>query len=423
MKAEGLGPADAVAILHYAGPPYVGGVEITMSAHARVLAAAGRPVRIISGKGAAEGPGVTQITIPELDSRGGALEELARELAGGVVSPGFHTLVDRLTAQLGEALTGVGAVMVHNVLSLHKNLAFTAALHRLCASGSIPLLLAWCHDFAWLDPLYTPELHPGYPWDLLRQPWPGVRYVAVSEDRQAMLAQLLGLDPAEVTVATPGVDLESFLKLEPETAELATRLDLLAADPLLLLPARVTRRKNIELAVAVTGALRALGRAAHLVVTGPPGPHNPANAVYLAQLLELRRSTGARVTFLYEAFVDEAGRPRPVSDAMVADFYRLADGLLFPSRYEGFGIPALEAGLAGLPIFCSDIPPLRATAGAAATYFDPDGVPEQIARSIDSALQASPGYALKRRVRTHYTWEAIYHRIIAPLLTNTSADG
>lgn len=408
----------AVAILHYAGPPYVGGVEITMAAHARALVADGRPARILAGRAGELGPGISVRTLPELGSRGELLEQVARELAGGVVSPGFHALTDRIATWLADALEGCGAVMVHNVLSLHKNLAFTAALRRLHDAGRLPRLLAWCHDFAWLDPLYTPELHAGYPWELLRQPWPGVRYVVVSEDRRAMLAGLLGLERAAIAVVTPGLDLAGFLKLEPETAELLGRFDLAAADPLLLLPARITRRKNIELAVAVVGALRRAGRDARLVVTGPPGPHNPANAAYLAELLAVRETTGAGAgaVFLYESFVDAAGQPRPVSDAMLGDLYRLADGLLFPSRYEGFGIPALEAGLSGIAIFCSDIPPLRATAGEAANYFGPDEPPETIAGRIAAALDGEPRYALRRRVRTSFTWDAIYRAEIRPLL-------
>lgn len=406
------------AILHYAGPPYVGGVEITMAAHARVLSAAGHTVRIVAGKGAATTPGVELWLNEALGSRGERIEPLARELAAGTVSPAFSALVDELTTWLAQALDGVAAVMVHNVLSLHKNLAFTAALQRLHQAGQLPRLLAWCHDFAWLDPLYTAELHPGYPWDLLRQPWPGAHYVVVSQDRRAMLAQLLGLASAQISVVTPGVDLAAFLKLEAETVALVEELKLLEAAPLLLLPARITRRKNIELAIALVGALRQQGHAAQLVITGPPGPHNPANAAYLAELLALRTSSGADagVVFLYEHFTDANGQPRPVTDAMLADLFRLADGLLFPSRYEGFGIPALEAGLSGIPIFCSDIPPLRATAGPAGHYFALDEAPTSIATRIAATLEDDPRYHLRRQVRTSYTWEAIYHQTIAPLL-------
>lgn len=407
-----------IAMLHYAGPPFVGGVEITMAAHARVLAEAGHRVRIVAGKGGDLGGGVETVLLPELDSRGGTVEAIGRELASGAVSPAFHALVDRLAAQLDQALADMDVAIVHNVLSLHKNLAFTAALHRLIVDGRIPRLLAWCHDFAWRDPLYASELHAGYPWDLLREPWPRTRYVAVSEDRRAMLAELLGRNPAHIAMIPPGIDLAGFLKLEPETAALAARLDLPAGSPLLLLPARITRRKNIELAIRITAALRAQGHAARLVITGPPGPHNPTNAAYLAELQALREASGAgdAVVFLYEQHTDPAGRPLPVSDAMLGDLYRLADALLFPSRAEGFGIPMLEAGLSGIPIFCSDLPPLRATAGPAATYFHPDDPPDQIARRIAAALAADRRAQLRRQIRTSCTWEAIYRQAIAPLL-------
>jgi glycosyltransferase involved in cell wall biosynthesis len=407
-----------VAILHYAGPPTVGGVETTMAAHARVLAADGWRVRIVAGRAALEHPGVEVVCAPEFDSRGPEVEQVARELAAGVAGPQFEALAGRAEERLERALAGAQVAIVHNLLTLHKNLAFTAALHRLQAAGRAPRLLAWCHDFAWRDPLYAAELHAGPPWELLRQPWPGARYVAVSQDRREMLAELLGLPAGQIAVVTPGVDLAAFLKLEPETAALAAQLDLLDAEPLLLLPARITRRKNIEAAVAIAGALRAEGLRPRLLVTGPPGPHNPANAAYLAQLQALRAATGDEdsVVFLYERFTDAAGRPRPVSDAMLADLFRLADGLLMPSRYEGFGIPLLEAGLAGIPIFCSDIAPFRESAGEAALRFDPEAPAAETARRIAAALRNDARYAFRRHVRRSYTWEAIYQREIVPLL-------
>jgi glycosyltransferase involved in cell wall biosynthesis len=382
------------------------------------MAAAGHQVRIVAGQAGSLHPAVEVWVEPTLASRGAEVEQVARELAGGNLSAAFESLTAQIADRLLQALAGVEVAIVHNVLTLHKNLAFTAALHRLHSAGLAPRILAWCHDFAWLDQLYTPELHQGYPWKLLRIPWPDVRYIVVSRDRRAMLAGLLNIPPEQIGVVTPGVDLAAFLKLEPETIALVERLDMLRADPLLLLPARITRRKNIEQAIAIVGALRGLGMRPLLVVTGPPGPHNPANATYLAELQELRRATGAdeAIVFLYEAYTDERGQPRPLSDALLSDLYRLADGLLFPSRAEGFGIPILEAGLAGIPIFCSDIAPFRESAGAAALRFDPAAAPAEVARAIAAALRADERVALRRRVRLDYTWEAIYQRAIAPLL-------
>ena len=103
-------------------------------------------------------------------------------------------------------------------------------------------------------------------------------------------------------------------------------------------------------------------------------------------------------------------------DVSVADFYRLADALLIPSREEGFGIPILEAGLSRMPIFCSDIPQLRALAGDAATYFSPDDPPEYIAGLIVQRMLSDSVYQWRVKVRREYTWDAIYKNQIAPLL-------
>ena len=79
-------------------------------------------------------------------------------------------------------------------------------------------------------------------------------------------------------------------------------------------------------------------------------------------------------------------------------------------------LPLLEAGLAGIPIFCSDIPPFHETGGDAALYFDPDAAPDAVAKRIADALDADPRTALRRNVRLNYTWEAIYERVIEPML-------
>ena len=252
-----------------------------------------------------------------------------------------------------------------------------------------PRFIAWCHDFAWLDPLYQPVLYDRPPWNLLKKPVAGVRYVVVSEARRKWLSGLLGLPKDEITVVNPGVEENTFLKLSPLTQHLVTSFDLLAAAPLLLLPARLTRRKNIELAIRVVGEMHRQGAAAKLVITGPPGPHNPANVAYLENLRRLRRELGVeeQVIFLYEA-QDEEGKPVVISDEVVADLYRLADALFFPSFQEGFGIPMLEAGLARSPIFCADIPSLRETGEGLAHFFPPDGDPTEIARLMASVLQA-----------------------------------
>jgi len=53
------------------------------------------------------------------------------------------------------------------------------------------------------------------------------------------------------------------------------------------------------------------------------------------------------------------------------ELFRGARGFVYPSTFEGFGMPVLEAMAAGIPVACSDIPPLREVAGSTVYYFDP----------------------------------------------------
>jgi glycosyltransferase involved in cell wall biosynthesis len=410
-----------VAILHYAGPPIVGGVESTIYHHARLLTGAGYNVDVIAGRGETFHPQITFHLIPEMDSRHPEASDVGQSLARGEIPPSFTSLRERLVNRLRHLLVKADVCIVHNAITLHKNLPLTAALRCLADEG-VTHFIAWCHDFAWQDALYAPDLHPGYPWDLLRTAWPGLRYVVVSAHRRARLAALLDVPEDQVQVVHPGVAVEEFLKLEPATRHLVGRLDLLSADPLILLPARITRRKNIEYAIRVTGALNDPPLAqpgkslATLLITGPPGPHNPTNLAYLESLRKLRQELGLveRVHFLYEQGDD--GQPLNVTDAMMADFYHLADLLLFPSRREGFGIPPLEAGLAHLPIFAADIPTLHESTGNLAHLFDPQGDPRAVAHAIVTYLAADPSYQMRRRVLRQFTWQAVLDHNLIPLI-------
>jgi glycosyltransferase involved in cell wall biosynthesis len=108
-------------------------------------------------------------------------------------------------------------------------------------------------------------------------------------------------------------------------------------------------------------------------------------------------------------------------DDTMADLYRLADALLFPSAKEGFGIPMLEAGLARLPVFCSDIPPLRETGADSVYYFDLQGDPAAIAAHMAGVLERDAAHRLRRRVLSNYTWKRIVEERVIPLLRMTAS--
>ena len=398
-----------VYILHYACAPIIGGVESIMTEHARVLLAHGHPVTLVAGRGA---PGAH---IPQLDSRDPEVLAVQAELDAGRVPAAFDALRADILAAL-RATLGMHAtppvVIAHNALTLHKNLALTAALADLAAAGDARVV-AWCHDLAWTNPLYLPALHPGYPWNLLRRPLPGVEYVVISEERRRELARLFDW-PAEAVRRVPnGIDPARFLGASRDMAGALERLDWLVRDLVLLAPVRMTRRKRLEAALAATAALKAAGRSPLLLITGPPGPHNPKQD-YADFLVQERDRLGLEHEVVFLSL--EPWLPGGVSDELMAELYRWADALIFPSEQEGFGLPLLEAGLARLPVFCSAIDVLREVGGADVHYFAPTAGGDEIAGLILRTLTAAGPAALRRRVFRDYNWESIYRTGLLPLV-------
>ncbi len=405
-----------ISLLHYSSPPIVGGVESVLAHHARLMANAGHEVTILAGRGERFDERINVRILPRLDSRHPDVMEVKGQLDTGKLTPAFDKLRDDIKKDLLPELKGCDVLIAHNVASLHKNLALTTILHGECDKPTFPHLILWHHDLAWTTPRYRDELHEGYPWDLLRTNWKGVTQVVVSELRRKELAQLISISSNSIKVVPNGVDIKTFFKFERQTIELIEQLDLLNADPFFLLPVRLTPRKNIELALHIMAEVRKDFPKAMLLVTGPEGPHNPNNKAYKHKLLNMRDELelDKAVHFLAEV------TPDIMPDSVIADFYRIADALLFPSREEGFGIPIIEAAFSKLPVFCTDIPVLRELAMDNVTYFAPDANPVEVAKQVKVRLEAELTSQWGRRAKHGYTWDQIFSKHIKPLLEEVS---
>ena len=119
----------------------------------------------------------------------------------------------------------------------------------------------------------------------------------------------------------------------------------------------VVPRKNLAVAARAVANLRAEGLDARLRVVGTVAPSGDADAAAMRSLL------GSAVTMTGY-----------VSVAQLAQEYADADLLVFPSLFEGFGIPALEAMAAGVPVLVSDRAALPEVVGDAGLVIDAEDV-------------------------------------------------
>ena len=96
-----------------------------------------------------------------------------------------------------------------------------------------------------------------------------------------------------------------------------------------------------------------------------------------------------------------------VDDETLCALYNSAEAFVYPSLYEGFGIPLLEAMACGCPIVASDIPTTHEVAGTAPVYFEPGEV-ESLSSALDTAIDERRGSkrtTLGLERVTQYSWD------------------
>jgi glycosyltransferase involved in cell wall biosynthesis len=309
---------------------------------------------------------------PEL----GGVERWARELAARLpqLDPDGYEVVlppARLVHRAGHAWEQV-------VLPAYAARRGTPLL--LCPANLAPLAfprnVVVIHDAAALrEPAWYSRLYVAWQRALLpalaRR---ALHLVTVSEFSRSELVELLGADPAKITVIPGGVDERFRPDADPEPARAAHGLD----RPYVLTVASLTARKN--LAALETTARRLAAQGIDVVAAGGGRPQFRAEQGDLG------------VRFLGH-----------VDDDHLPGLYAGAEAFVLPSRYEGFGLTALEAMAAGTPVVASDRTALPEVVGDAGVLVDPDdhdGIADAVERAIGDVRLARAGV---ERARS-FTW-------------------
>jgi SAM-dependent methyltransferase len=216
------------------------------------------------------------------------------------------------------------------------------------------------------------------------------RVVAVSQTVRSTVLDETSLEPERV-LAVPHRLAGRLPGLAPTEADDLVAALGLARERYLLYPANFWPHKNHRSLLEALHMCRARGGATglRLVLTGADRP-DPA------PIRELAAGLGLAEVVVVPGFV---------SDTRLAALYRCSLALVFPSRFEGFGLPVAEAMACGRPVLCSDLPVLREVAGDAALYVDPEDV-AAIAGAIerlvgDPELQRELG---RRSARRAHRW-------------------
>lgn len=222
------------------------------------------------------------------------------------------------------------------------------------------------------------------------------RLIAISEHERRVLVGL-GIPPARIAVIPLWIDMAHAATLPQEPAELPlTR-------PLLLYVGQLKYRKGFDILARAMPQVLARYPDASFAFVG----HSPRQRADLERIAGDLGVSGA---------LHILGRPDP---AELQRLYRAADALVFPSRYEGFGLPPLEAMAADCPVITTDVPIVNETIqdgenGLLAPYDDPDGLARTILRLLDDpALRARLIAGGRATLAERYDGDALTERILA----------
>lgn len=181
--------------------------------------------------------------------------------------------------------------------------------------------------------------------------------VAVSEFTKQEIIECYGV-PAEKISVVPNALGDDFISYMPADETLrGIREKYRLPEQFVLYVGTLQPRKNLPFLIRSVAELRKMIPTAALVLVGNRAGHHFDTAVD-----EAVRETGLDGQVIFPGFVDQADLPGVI---------RLATVFAFPSLYEGFGIPLLEAMSQDVPVVASDTPALREVGGDAAIYISP----------------------------------------------------
>jgi len=223
------------------------------------------------------------------------------------------------------------------------------------------------------------------------------KIITVSEFSRRELIEKLKISPEKIAVVYNGAPEGKLVSNEPIVKEPISKEPALnksaadwASENYIVAVGNARARKNLAALFSAFILLHQTHPDLKLIVTGKKD----------ARMLELegawQKKTG---NIVFTGFVPETEKENIIKNSAA---------LVFPSFYEGFGLPILEANVLNAPVVCSDIPAFREVAGDSALFFDPKNekdMADQISRVLESKISADDLRAKGKINAARFNWK------------------
>ncbi len=225
------------------------------------------------------------------------------------------------------------------------------------------------------------------------------KILTISENSKREISEILGIQPEKIAIAYPGYD-PTIFKVIPKEQTIETLSKFNLKKPFILYLGTLEPRKNVERIVEAYASLTHLQRDYDLVLAGSIGWKSE-------KIFELIDRYNLKENVHITGYISQ---PEQVA------LYNEATCFVFPSLYEGFGMPALEAMACGCPVITSNTSSLPEVVGNAGILVNPLDSSE-IASSIQSVLEddarRTSMIQLNKQQITKFTWTNTAESVIS----------
>lgn len=209
--------------------------------------------------------------------------------------------------------------------------------------------------------------------------------ICISESTRRDVIDILGIEPKKISVVYLGFN--SFAPLQSIPNDMLHFF----SSPYLLYVGRRSGYKNFEKFIRAFVESKSLNETFRVICFG--GGAFTSNEIRIMNDLRINRNAVLQISG---------------NDQLLGHFYKNAAAFIYPSLYEGFGIPLLEAMSQGCPVVCSLSSSIPEVAGDAAEYFDPNdilGIGCAIERVVFDANRIAELKFLGHRRLTKFSWD------------------